>query len=1832
MADLPENTSYAPGGAPTPPKLPSLGTLIRGNSQVSLAPPVQQPNLPNVLGAYSPISTDVSDMTNAIASGQNGFNVETPLGAPSADKYSPTPPGYSAFKTGGGPHNPLGGVAPVTPVVRQEPTGGQMNLDTSNPQHLIKQERYLPPHENSLILGPLSQSMFQVDHIVPLWAGGADTLANKQTLPVPVHEAKTKIQAVPETLFYEGDIDLNTARAMALTWQNRSANGIPEVDDKGSIPVETARAIAARWKKQDSEPYNPSLGDILKSVPEAANNFGKGKIPEFLRQLIVGGASGLTAGAVPLESSQDANAFDKIAGLAGMGLGTVAGISLFGGLTEMAGAALGRGLAGRALGGLAGKMGITAASGRTVGDLLGGAKMFEPAAEAITAAGKASKGIAGVLTKAKEAADPRNVISSLKAMNVKAALAQGAKNAVAFGAYGQAGQTLADFTQPQQNVLAAHTNRLANDLVLGGLTGAIPGTWKGSAGVGAGTLVLGLMNGDSPREALSNAVAISALHKVGGFSQDAKAQQAQQAAATDDAATKGAFTVLHNMVGETVPKIDLKSSAPTATSYKPEDVQAWTKQALANLNEMGIRGTSPIEGASKITGGSGGLTPEQFMAARAKIMAAGKYLETRTLPADLQEKSAMLDLTSMARHLDGKYDVDNISTPNSLLPFVNKMGEMDTKAIDERPPFNMENGRWIVEDARDVGEGLPENNGVRGDIRLTGQAASLVNEDRLKAFMKAFEEGNASPVIYLARQPEMAPFWRDMNRSITPEMQKSGEHFIDAHPENFINAFGLIKDPTTGAYKTFELGSRVPSKERIGVPSIDEKGKPIVTGNKYAFNKDPEIRDGKWPQENPDFNKDTIGTAMANRGLSVVPARVKIFSQQGLKSGKPYLIAHIGDKEWETAKNTFQQLGKPEDMNSFSENMGAAMDNMGKRNAEPLLLKAASQLAETGESAPSVLRQVPVTPATEQGNAALTELTDKARDVVLKSETPEQLAMGFKEELGVELTPEEATQMEATKEKMTAGNLIETVDKAVNEGRADPMTVGSYRTYVRPVLRTQSFKNSTAGSLFDKMPLISSRDVGERRATRLVTNRPGTTAPSMTSKGIPFHEAQQAVKDDLTAKLDSIFENYEAPTIIGRGLQRADIIKDLRGRLGSVNTDRRGLSGPEYESVKKQVLDEYGAMSKAADYTHTIIPPSEEAEYLSGSAFPDEASKNVAENVIRADTSRRLGLNENVTDILKNHTPEELDKARKALFPKMMGESDDEWNERTKWLTPEGAKEAPTAAENEARAEYNKENVPLATKRAAASFFKEVNDGIDTLPKTSYGYSFYRTISDGLARAFSHSKQAVEDNYDLARFLSENNQVGRSFFKDLFSTIDERTGKPFSQPKTRTEAMAKGAHGAQLREMSNQRNEQLASEGADAYAVPKEILQTGMANKVETEAQSPSENYQDLTRMEAQVTPGIVALQDGKIGETDAGIEDGKRFLQHLMKQYNTYLRAERERGNGGAGRKTANLMKPVFDKDWSEISDSVRKESEEHGRVSQLVQRAKNEVTELEKRSENLANVGGTRAMELAKKDSAADKARIAQLKEFIEKNDLKKPDGQGGPGYDPLDPMAAVASELPGHVPGQSAADYVQGKTTYQKPTPLILDSVNIQPSIDASNSISDALSKPPKQAQDDGWFSNVQHTVGRVMDTLGGRSVVYGKQSPEGNPIISGIDTSDYATDPLHAQKLNNIMSSIGGALSSAADAEQYIRSKFPKSPVTGDMIAVSAKKWGVDPNLIVAIMQNDSSMGTAGLGAKTRNPGNVGNNDAGDVQKYPTWGSGVDAVAAWLSKHRAALASR
>ncbi|OGL85817.1 hypothetical protein A3I37_03020 [Candidatus Uhrbacteria bacterium RIFCSPLOWO2_02_FULL_46_19] len=122
-----------------------------------------------------------------------------------------------------------------------------------------------------------------------------------------------------------------------------------------------------------------------------------------------------------------------------------------------------------------------------------------------------------------------------------------------------------------------------------------------------------------------------------------------------------------------------------------------------------------------------------------------------------------------------------------------------------------------------------------------------------------------------------------------------------------------------------------------------------------------------------------------------------------------------------------------------------------------------------------------------------------------------------------------------------------------------------------------------------------------------------------------------------------------------------------------------------------------------------------------------------------------------------------------------------------------------------------------------------------------------------------------------------------------------------------------------------------------------------------------------------------------------------------------------------------------------------------------------------------------------------------------------------------------------------------------------------------------------------------------------------------------ILGEYDITIYATDPLHEEKIMNILSKMG-VMDTVEKIDDYINRKYFSSPVTGEMIISAASAYDVDARLMMAIIEQDSSFGTAGKAVRTLNPGNVGNDDSGNLRAYESWQEGVTAVAEWLNRHR------
>ena len=177
--------------------------------------------------------------------------------------------------------------------------------------------------------------------------------------------------------------------------------------------------------------------------------------------------------------------------------------------------------------------------------------------------------------------------------------------------------------------------------------------------------------------------------------------------------------------------------------------------------------------------------------------------------------------------------------------------------------------------------------------------------------------------------------------------------------------------------------------------------------------------------------------------------------------------------------------------------------------------------------------------------------------------------------------------------------------------------------------------------------------------------------------------------------------------------------------------------------------------------------------------------------------------------------------------------------------------------------------------------------------------------------------------------------------------------------------------------------------------------------------------------------------------------------------------------------------------------------------------------------------------------------------------------------------------------------------GGKLYMTPTPEVADSFKFVSGT---------------ENQESGFFNSATGEF-TAFDT-GGTSTSGGVVSTSTGDFY---DIGNYATDPNHEASVQSILDNIG-QFETIEDIDAYIQSTAPGSKITGQMVANASTDNNVSWEIMVAMMQQDSSLGTKGLGATNNNPGNIAQFDSlgtNAVDGYATMQEGVNAVAQNLS---------
>ena len=663
---LSENTQYQTPGVKAKSSFSFFSKPAASTAQAPTTPG-PEPYAPWVLPTGSPGSAErfvAGNINNSIT--QDFASAPKPV-------IEPLPPGYASFLPADVPKT--GAPRWVEPTeqtgARNWPEhmgGGQYAIDPSQPGQMIKSGRTLltDPAVRKRVLRGLSNKFFQIDHTIPLWAGGLDAESNLQVISIPKHMDKTRAQAVALTLLAKGKISLNEAKAMAFTWQDKDLSGIPTPDDTGYISLDEAEKATARWK--DPHPFN--LTNIVKEMPQAMRDFGKGWLPSPVRETAKGFLGGVSMDLIPGTEQTSEGAPSTI----GHTVGNIAGF-IFG-----------------------------------FGKFIKGAKMLWGG----TRGAMEAKGLikaASITEKAIVAANTSIDIGGrgVKGMLLGNLVKRAAPSAAWMTLYGQTGITLRDLTGRQEAELGDHMKQFFLDSVFGGLTGAAGQTLKGYAGVGAGTMAISVMDGNDIQTALKDAALMTALHTMGlknrkNINDSIKTREQLANGEVLKGATSK-LSIYNNQdvvtpfrVGDKIPDVysfnllavekeRLNTKELWATNFGEIKTQT---DAVAFATQKSLNTYKGMVDASAMKGQT---IPTEMQGKEVKsIITAGHELWKQTLPLAAREKENLKDLASAAQAMwpqVGKNQGDTLNLSNwvtkdsqkQLSKLTDNLTEIDPKKL-----------------------------------------------------------------------------------------------------------------------------------------------------------------------------------------------------------------------------------------------------------------------------------------------------------------------------------------------------------------------------------------------------------------------------------------------------------------------------------------------------------------------------------------------------------------------------------------------------------------------------------------------------------------------------------------------------------------------------------------------------------------------------------------------------------------------------------------------------------------------------------------------------------------------------------------------------------------------------------------------------------------------------------------------------------------------------------------------------------------------------------------------------------------------------------------------
>ena len=1064
-------------------------------------------NLPSVLSALqnrpkfpitvSPPSISTSSLSagHTPTAGDESTLSSSPFIVPSGTETgniisrATIPEGYQQNRFGGVSKNYFANLP-------QSFSGGQYTVDPLDTENLLKSERQFlnDPSIVKYLRAGGSSRFSQLDHIVHLWAGGADTPENLQRLNISDHDNKTKIQAVVMSMYYGGKLSLNAARNAAINWRDKVPYESKIIlDQDGNMPLSEAQKIWNIWQKPKEVTWK-DVKDVMAEGREGASY-------AFIRGIGSGGSLGWLE-----NQKRELTPGESVASIAGEVTGIIGAYTTLGGLF---GGFIGAGL-GAIAGVVRGAFGVARAlkttktiksaasvaktaiqATKAAETAIGAAKVAEktksfsnlfrigksmaPAEGTISFLPKAKVGnITQALTHLEKLSKNKSLTTGVKTAWSKVAnlvgkgktpfpgiISQGSGRNIINDALKTAGffSVVGQLSRQESNTIETRAKRLLFDATVGGTFGFMGPSGGGIKGFGkiwGSIFTLGMTSSffagvdaeDAFKDSVVAATTFAALHQLGRIGYN----QQQATTILDNAAIKDSFKLVRGFTKYEPTEAQLNFGLPK--DIQPTVLervrQGLTKDvSLKNIKDVFARSTEmPIKKPEIITEPIG--RPLDSKTAEMLVKEAGIKINKLQNDGTLTKQEAADSwkaVKTAVHHLSS----ENISRAKTMMEELS-----DLKSAARR----MQKENLGIDDLNMSIYKIRGKADIFNPELLSPYDASIVrymnaNPGRFSLGEPTSAMGKAAKERLLAGQPDTP---QGEIRALQGNIPEGGVGVtgatIEINPRRASNIVDLAMQDPTGrtltAYISREknLASRIQKKvgEEYQDPDdilvVHAKGPQDVVPKDIGFVSRGEVTAAKnirmetWDLKKYQENMwKQMSQAMKKNKISTLEAEVEFITDATVTGGQPSIRLKIARRNWEDALVTNSKM-KWQDYETTKQMVSDYIK---------------LQREQRGMSTSDIVRELPsenITPAQATDRNYFTELLD-IFNRNFRSGSPETLVREVRERLGEVYTIEDAQFLFNNQRLLTTDSIIRKMEEAKRLGRLNDGGMATMDSMVR---------------------------------------------------------------------------------------------------------------------------------------------------------------------------------------------------------------------------------------------------------------------------------------------------------------------------------------------------------------------------------------------------------------------------------------------------------------------------------------------------------------------------------------------------------------------------------------------------------------------------------------------------------------------------------------------------------------------------------------------------------------------------------------------------------------